>query len=142
MSAFFKIMGAVAVGVGLSATYKALIADQRAEDISATERVKILKGTFGEPVYTGTFTLNEAVTWLKSHLHDGCNGVIFRTDCAELKSYAPNLNMGKDVGNYLVMAIVDKASKAMRDCVLVKFDVLDSGLEDELGDEGMLVIEP
>ena len=134
--------GAVVLGVAAYELYKTYNAYQRGHNGVATDRVKILEETFGEPMHTGTFTLGEAVTWMKSHFSEGCQGAIFRTDCAGLKSYAPNLNLGKEEENYLVMAIVDEASKTMRDRVLVKFDVLDSGLEDALGDEGMLVIEP
>lgn len=134
--------GAVVLGVVLYELYKTYDAYRRAQDGTIAGRVKILEDTFGEPMHTGTFTLNEAVTWMKSKFDTGCKGVIFRTDCAGLKSYAPDLNLGKEVENYLVMAIVDEASKAMRDRVLVKFDVLDSALKDALGDEGMLVIEP
>ena len=132
--------GAVILGVAAYELYKTYDAYQRAHN--GVDRAKILEETFGEPMHTGTFTLNEAVTWLKDHFSDGCNGVIFRADCAGLKSYAPKLNLGENVENYLVMAIVDESAKTMRDRVLVKFDVLDSRLENALGDEGMMVIEP
>ena len=142
VGAFLTAAGAAVVGAAAYEGYKMFNAYQRAEDGASTDRVKILEETFGEPMHTGTFTLGEAVTWMKSHFSEGCQGAIFRTDCAALKPYAPKLTTGKGLENYLVMATVDKVSKTIRDCVLVKFDVLDSGLEDALGDEGALVIEP
>ena len=136
------VAGVVALGAVAYEGYKMYDAYQRAQDGESVTRGKTLEEAFGEPMHTGTFTLSEATTWLKSHFREGCEGVIVRTDCAALKKFAPNLNLGEADETYLVMIILDKVSKVMRDSVLVKFEALDSGLKEALGDEGMLVIEP
>lgn len=136
------VAGVVALGAVAYESYKMYDAYQRAQDGVSVPHRKTLEETFGEPMHTGTFTLSEATTWLKAHFRDGCEGVIVRTDCAALKKFAPNLNLGESEETYLVMIILDKASNVMRDSVLVKFEALDSGLKEALGNEGMLVIEP
>ena len=105
------------------------------------DKSKVLESVFGEPTHTGTFTLSEAMTWVKSHFRTGCQGAIFRADCAALKNYAPDVDFSSGLENYLVMVILDKSGGAMQDSVLVKFEKLDANLEEALGDEGMLVIE-
>lgn len=133
---FFKAVGVTVVVAVIGAVARHIYLQNVAADND-----KILEDIFGEPTRTGTFTLEEATTWLKSHLRDGCHGVIFRADCLELKKYAPDLNLGDELKNYLVMTIVDKSANTMADHVLVKFDALDANLTKALGDEGMLVIE-
>ena len=138
IAAVAAVTAAVAGGYYLYQTHGAY---QRAQDDMDIDRSKILEQTFGEPMHTGTFTLSEATVWLKSHIQDGCQGVILRADCASLKTYAPKLDLGRGLENYLVMAVVDKAANAMREHVLVKFETLDENLEEALGSEGTLVIE-
>ena len=121
------VAGVVALGAVAYEGYKMYDAYQRAQDGESVTRGKTLEEAFGEPMHTGTFTLSEATTWLKSHLRDGCHGAIFRADCPALKKYAPDLNLGDELKNYLVMVIVDKSANTMADHVLVKFDALDAG---------------
>lgn len=114
---------------------------QRTQNNVSIDHGKILEQAFGEPMHTGKFTLSEATTWLKSHFREGCEGIIFRSDCAALKAYAPNIDLGKGSEHYLIMAMVDKSANTMQDHVLVKFETLDANLNEALGNEGMLVIE-
>ena len=84
--------------------------------------------------------MREAVQWLKAHHKDGSKGVIFKADSKALEAYS-KLRLHGDPGNYLVMAMLDEVGSTLGDSVLIKYDMLDSAMEDALGADGMLVVE-
>ena len=122
-------------GAALVAIVYELIKKQKLGETNALEAV------FGVPMVTTKFSRKEAVEWIKAHHKSGSKGIIFKAGGSALKELAPKLNLGEDLEHCLVMAIVNESSKKVESGVLVKFDELDSGLLELLGEEEMVVIE-
>ena len=131
--------GAAIIGGAIIAIVAAELI-RRSRSMNTDNAADILKACFGEPMHTGTFSMREAVQWLKAHHKDGSKGVIFKADSKALEAYS-KLHLHGDPGNYLIMAMLDEAGSALGDSVLIKYDMLDSVMEDALGADGMLVVE-
>lgn len=109
-------------------------------------RRRILYNCFGEPMYAGTFSLREARDWInarREQIEEGCRAVICKVNNDNLKMLHQELEIDLDAEKYLVVAIVgDEDKDSVRDSLLVRYEKLDSQLENALRKgSGVLVVE-
>ena len=139
---YYILAAAVGIALGLFIAYKIVKGKKFKLD-----KHKVLKHCFGEPVYAGTFSLGEAKDWIKERenlLKNGCKSVIAKVNNQTLKMLGVELALNFDAnpGNYLVVAIIDKDKNEIKDSVLIKYDKLNTVLEDVLAKgDGVLVVE-
>lgn len=109
------------------------------------DKTKILEECFGEPMCTNTFTIDEAKEWItvrKEHLENGAKAVIMKINDNTLKSLGKELNIGSEIGNMMIVAIMNTQSSHIIDSVLIKYETLDQNLEKMLAKgNGVLVVE-
>ena len=115
-----------------------------------SKRKKILEaeGTlirnFGALTTNTSFSFDEAMDWITARdelMQDGCDAFIFKAGNDNFKLINQRFNIDFNTGKYLVVAIV-KDRKNIQDSLLVKYDVLDKRLEQELAQgNGALIIE-
>lgn len=136
-------VGAVAGGMVLG-----VILDRIALSLASNrklEKEKILEECFGKPMSTGAFTLSEARDWIQARealLQNGGKAAILKVNSETLRGIGKDLDVGNSLKNYLLIAVVDGASKSMVDSVLIKYEALDEALEEALKKgNGVLVVE-
>lgn len=128
------------VAVGAIACYMA----NKTKNSQNFEREKLLSECFGEPITVGTFTLAEFRDWVKGRkelLEKGAKAVALKANDKTLKALNQNLNLGKEVDNFLIMAIIEQSTNKIVQTALIKYDVLENELSDLLDKgDGMVVI--
>ncbi|MCM1228377.1 MAG: hypothetical protein NC320_13320 [Clostridium sp.] len=133
------ILGAAA-GIGAAIVIIWLI--QKSNKNIKNENVLI--SAFGEPLYSEKFTLQQTKEWLKKReglIKSGCKALVLKANEELLKSIGKNLDIGSDVDNFLVIAVINTVSKEIEDSVLVKYDSLEDDLENLLSKgNGTLVV--
>ncbi len=136
---FGIIVGGIAAGIILDRIAVAIMEDQK------LAKEKILEQCFGEPMYTNTFSLNEVRDWIKTReslLLNGAKAIVLKANAETLRRIGKDLDIGNNLKNNIVIAIVDEASKNISDSVLVKYETLDAKLEEALSNgNGVLVVE-
>ena len=105
---------------------------------------KVLEDCFGEPMYTNTFAISDVRDWSKAReeqLKEGHKIVVLKAVPELLKDIGKELEIGSGLDNYLVMALVNEENKEIVDSLLVKYEKLDTMLEEQLkkGDGSMVV---
>ena len=109
------------------------------------EKEKILEKCFGEPMYTSLFSMDEVRGWIKSRenlLQNGTKAVVLKANSETLRGIGKELNIGNNLKNNIVIAIVDEANKQISDSVLIKYEMLDMKLDAALSKgNGILVVE-
>lgn len=104
----------------------------------------VLVQCFGEPTYSNKFTLNQVREWLKTRselISRGCKALVLKANRETLKTIDKDVNIGSDVDNYIVIAIINQTSRSIEDSVLVKYESLENSLEELLAKgNGTLVI--
>ena len=129
-------------GVVLGIVIDKMIIDMKKNKNADPE--KILEECFGDPMHSNKFSLIEARDWIKSRedkIKNGANAVILKINSETLKAYGKDLNISKDVGNYILLAVVDKQSNEFIESALVKYDSLEEKLEQALSKgNGILVV--
>ena len=109
------------------------------------EKEKILERCFGEPMYTNTFSISEVRDWIKSRedmLQDGAKAIVLKANSETLRQIGKDMDIGSNLKNNIVIAIVNESTKTISDSVLVKYENLDEKLENALNKgNGVLVVE-
>ncbi len=109
------------------------------------DKSKILEECFGKPMWATNFTIDEAKEWItvrKQHLENGAKAVIMKINDNTLKSLGKELNIGFELENMMIVAIVNTQSSYIIDSVLIKYETLDQNLEKTLAKgNGVLVVE-
>lgn len=109
------------------------------------EKEKILEKCFGEPMYTNSFSMSEVRDWIKSRetmLQSGAKAIVLKANTETLRRIGKDLDIGNNLKNNIVIAIVDEINKNITDSVLIKYEVLDVKLEEALNKgNGVLVVE-
>ena len=108
------------------------------------ESEETLKRNFGESSIVTTFTFDEVMDWITAHdelMQNGCNAMVFKASNETLKMVNKKFNIDFGVEKYLVIGIVKEKGKKFLDSVLVKYDKLDTRLEQELkaGNGSMII---
>ena len=95
--------------------------------------------------WTTNFTIDEAKEWItvrKQYLENGAKAVIMKINDNTLKSLGKELNIGFELENMMIVAIVNTQSSYIIDSVLIKYETLDQNLEKTLAKgNGVLVVE-
>lgn len=103
-----------------------------------------LRRNFGEVSTVTTFTFDEAMDWITQYdnlMQNDHKAAIFKVNNQTLKMVNRKFNINFGVKKYLVVAIIKKQDKNIRESLLVKYDKLDARLESELAPgKGFLVI--
>lgn len=133
------MVGGIAVGIILDRIVLAIMENRK------LEREKILEKCFGEPMYTSTFSMSEVRDWIKAReslLQNGAKAIVLKANSETLRQIGKELDIGNNLKNNIVIAIVDEASKNISDSVLIKYESLDMKLEEALSNgNGILVVE-
>ncbi|MCI8985017.1 MAG: hypothetical protein HFI60_03560 [Lachnospiraceae bacterium] len=133
------MVGGIAIGIILDKMIIAVMENKK------LEREKILEKCFGEPMYTSLFSMAEVRDWIKSRetlLQDGAKAIVLQANSETLKGIGKDLDIGNNLKNNLVIAIVDESCKNISDSVLIKYETLDARLDEALSKgNGVLVVE-
>lgn len=133
------MVGGIAIGIILDKMIIAVMENKK------LEREKILEKCFGEPMYTSLFSMAEVRDWIKSRetlLQDGAKAIVLQANSETLKRIGKDLDIGNNLKNNLVIAIVDESCKNISDSVLIKYETLDARLDEALSKgNGVLVVE-
>ena len=96
-------------------------------------------------MYSNSFSLCEVRDWIKSRenmLQNGAKAIVVKANSETLHRIGKDLDIGNSIKNNIVIAIVDETTKSISDSVLVKYEKLDTKLEDALDKgNGVLVVE-
>lgn len=133
-----SIVGGIVIGIIIE---KALTKMREDKEI---EREKLLEECFGEHIYAGTFSLAQMRDWVKSRnelLKNGAKAFAMKINDETLTKLGVQVQLGKEMENFLVIAILNEAEKNMVDSVLIKYENIDSQLDRLLEKgNGMVVI--
>lgn len=133
------MVGGIAIGIVLDRIILMVMENQR------LEKEKILEKCFGEPMYTNTFSMGEVRDWIKAReslLKNGAKAIVLKVNSETLRQIGKELDIGSNLKNNIVIAIVDETSKNITDSVLIKYEALDLKLEEALNNgRGVLVVE-
>ena len=133
------MVGGIAIGIILDKMIIAVMENKK------LEREKILEKCFGEPMYTSLFSMAEVRDWIKSRetlLQDGAKAIVLQANSETLKGIGKDLDIGNNLKNNLVIAIVDESCKNISDSVLIKYETLDARLDEALSKgNGVIVVE-
>ncbi len=133
------MVGGIAVGIILDRIVVAVMENQK------LEKEKILERCFGEPMYASTFSMSEVRDWIKAReslLQNGAKAIVLKANSETLRRIGKDLDIGNKLKKNIVIAIVDKASKNISDSALIKYETLDTKLEEALDNgNGVLVVE-
>ncbi|MBQ3458676.1 MAG: hypothetical protein IJQ75_07725 [Synergistaceae bacterium] len=118
----------------------------RRKENAMERRKRLLYACFGYPMFAGTFTLSEARDWINARneqLEQGSKAVICKATNDNFKILHQELNIDLDKETYLIVAIVNDEDKDnIRDSLLVRYEKLDSKMENALAKgNGVLVVE-
>ncbi|MCM1251673.1 MAG: hypothetical protein NC321_02545 [Clostridium sp.] len=132
------MVGGVALGIIMDRIIIAVMENQK------LEKEKILEKCFGEPMYASSFSMSEVRDWIKSRealLQDGGKAIVLKANSETLKRIGKNLDIGNNLKNNIVIAIVDEAGKNISASVLIKYETLDAKLDEALSKgNGVLVV--
>lgn len=133
------MVGGIAIGIILDRIAVAVMENRK------LEKEKILERCFGEPMYTSSFSMSEVRDWIKAReslLQNGAKAIVLKANSETLRRIGKDLDIGNNLKNNIIIAIVDEASKNISDSVLVKYETLDAKLEEALSNgNGVLVVE-
>lgn len=133
------VVGGIAAGIILDRIIMAVIENRK------LEKERILERCFGEPMYTNTFSLSEVRDWVKAReslLQNGAKVIVLKVNSETLHRIGKNLDIGNNIKNNIVIAIVDEASKNISESALIRYETLDEKLEEALSKgNGVLVVE-
>lgn len=133
------MVGGIALGIILDRIIVTVMENKK------IEKEKILEKCFGEPMYTSTFSMSEVRDWIKAReslLQDGAKAIVLKANSETLRRIGKDLDIGNNLKNNIVIAIVDEAGKNISDSVLIKYETLDGKLEEALSyGNGVLVVE-
>lgn len=133
------MVGGIALGIILDKVIVTVAENKK------IEKEKILEKCFGEPMYTSFFSMSEVRDWIKSRetlLQNGAKAIVLKANSETLKSIGKNLDIGNNLKNNIVIAIVDETNKCISDSVLIKYETLDARLDEALSKgNGVLVVE-
>lgn len=133
------MVGGIALGIILDRIVMTIAENRK------IEKEKILESCFGEPMYASSFSMGEVRDWIKSReekLQNGAKAIVLRANSETLQRIGKDLDIGNNLKNNIVIAIVDESSKEITDSVLIKYESLDSKLEEALEKgNGVLVVE-
>lgn len=109
------------------------------------DKAKALEECFGEPMHTDKFTVSEAKEWISARqdlLDQDTKAVIMKINSDTLKSIGKDIQIGSTIKDTLLVAIVDTVNNEVKDAVLIKYQMLDTQLEQLLSKgNGVLVVE-
>ena len=129
----------VGITIGVVATSLIIANNKRHKQEDKDALIKC----FGEPMYAGEFSFEEAVSWIskrKNLLSDSVKAVITKIKPELLEKIGAKADINGEVENYLLMAILNE--KTIVESVLVKYEQLDDELEKRLlSGEGTMVVE-
>ena len=105
---------------------------------------KVLEECFGEPMYTNTLTISDISNWSKTReeqLKSGHKIVVMKAIPEQLKELGKELEIGKGLDNFLIMALVNEENKEIVESLLIKYENLDNILDEQLkkGNGSMIV---
>ena len=106
-------------------------------------RSQLLEECFGKPVHVNKLSLAEVRDWIKArehHLGNGAKAAVLEANEGVLKSVGKQLDIGTGVDKFLILVIVD-GNNQITESTLVKYDELDKGLKELLGEQGAVVVE-
>lgn len=133
------IAGGIALGIILDRIIIAVMENRK------LEKEKILEKCFGEPMYASLFSMGEVRDWIKSRenlLQNGAKAIVLKANSETLRGIGKNLDIGNNLKNNIVIAIVDETSTKISDSVLIKYETLDAKLNEALNrGNGVLVVE-
>lgn len=133
------MVGGIALGILLDRMVIAAAENRK------KEKEKILEKCFGEPMYTNSFSMSEVRDWIKSRetmLQNGAKAIVLKANSETLRRIGKELDIGNNLKNNIVIAIVDEINNNITDSVLIKYQVLDEKLEETLNKgNGVLVVE-
>lgn len=133
------MVGGIALGIILDRIIIAVMENKK------LEKEKILEKCFGEPMYTSSFSMGEVRDWIKSRetmLQNGAKAIVLKANSETLRRIGKDLDIGNNLKNNIVIAIVDEASNNISDSVLIKYEILDAKLDEALSKgNGVLVVE-
>jgi hypothetical protein len=133
------MVGGIAVGIILDRIIVAVMENQK------LEKEKILERCFGEPMYTSTFSMSEVRDWINARgslLQNGAKAIVLKANSDTLHRIGKDLDIGNNIKNNIVIAIVDEASKNISESVLIIYETLDAKLDEALSKgNGVLVVE-
>lgn len=136
---FGIIAGGIALGIILDRIIIAVMENRK------LEKEKILEKCFGEPMYASLFSMGEVRDWIKSRenlLQNGAKAIVLKANSETLRGIGKNLDIGNNLKNNIVIAIVDETSTKISDSVLIKYETLDAKLNEALNrGNGVLVVE-
>ncbi len=136
--------------IGLAATATAAVvigiiiahALKKSGNNEVIDTEKLLEECFGEHMYVGMFTLSQAKDWIKvrkESIEKGSKALVMKITPETLKELNINAQVNMDTSNYLTIAIVNNGQ--MEDSILIKYEELDSKLEEILAKgDGTLVV--
>ncbi|MCF0112689.1 MAG: hypothetical protein HUK20_12990 [Fibrobacter sp.] len=117
---------------------------KKCEEKHILESTKILVQCFGEPMYSGIFTIDDVTNWVeckKDQIGNGAKIAVFRTSKKLVQSNCANIKISSDIDNYLVLMVI-AASGEPKDTIMVRFEKTDDKLTKLLDDgAGIFVIE-
>ena len=141
MNYVLAVSAGVVAGVAIGIVIEKNLAKMNASNVM--ERSEILRNTFGEPMCTTKFSLNEAKEWIKARqnlLDEGSKAIVLKANSQTMKNLGKTINLD-GVENYLIIAVVSKAND-IQNSVLIKYEKLDDELEKLLEKgNGTLVVE-
>ncbi len=136
------------IGIATTATAAVVIgiiianAIKNSKNSEVIDEEKLLEDCFGEHMYVSTFTLSQAKDWIKvrkESIEKGSKALIMKITPQTLKELNINAEINMDTDNYLTIAMVNNGQ--MEDSILIKYEELDSRLEEMLAKgDGTLVV--
>lgn len=136
------------IGIAATATAAVVIgiiianAIKNSKNSEIIDEEKLLEDCFGEHMYVSMFTLLQAKDWIKvrkENIEKGSKALIMKITTKTLKELNINAEINMDIDNYLTIAMVNNGQ--MEDSILIKYEELDSKLEEMLAKgDGTLVV--
>ena len=133
----------IAAGASAVITALILLLKSKNQTPSLTDE-EVLKTCFGNPIFVDNFSFQETKKWLldrKDKLENGHKGIVMKATPEALRSFGSKYEIKMSAENYLIIAVLNTATKEISDSVLIKYSMLDQNLEQSLAKgNGTLVI--
>ena len=127
----WKYVTTLACGVAIG-----VIIDKVVHYVQVNKKIKyskVLEDCFGEPMYTNTVTASDIRDWCKARedsLKTGEKIIVTKAIPEKLKEMGKEIEIGKGIDNYLVIALVD--NKEIKESLLIKYEKIEDSLSEAL----------
>lgn len=134
-----SIVGGIVIGVVIEKIIQYIKFNQK------VKYSKVLEDCFGEPMFTNSFGIADVRDWSEARqelLKTNHKIVVMKAIPEQINGLVKGLEIRKGLENYLIMAVVNEATRDVVESMLIKYEMLDDALEKQLDKgKGAMVIE-